>query len=137
MQVQHGSVILVVDRFAWFQQILDADRAFLTLEEIRDLVMLYITSQAMAAYWDASSYISRFDDEIDQAQASQRPGRPVPKRLDQLRMAKGQETDEFRKGFVLPDLTDAKNVAVLKAWKGDYSSIATIRQLRVKAGEHL
>lgn len=78
-------------------------------------------------------YISRFDEEIDKLKEAQRPGRPIPKRLDELEMAKQQEVDEYRKGFTLPDLQDAKNVQALRAWKGDYNSVRLVKQVKLVA----
>jgi translation machinery-associated protein 16 len=109
---------VIVDRLTWFQGILDEDQTCLTEDDMHDLILLYI---------------SRFDEEIDSLKTSQRPGRPIPKRLDELEMAKKQECDEYQKGFTIPDLRDARNVQVLKNWKGDYTSVSLFKQIKLVA----
>lgn len=104
----------------WFQLILDPDQKTLTEEEMHELVMLYI---------------SRYDEEADQLRAKEmRPGRPVPRRLDELEMARRQEEQEYSSsGFNMPELRDARNVETLRAWNGDYNSLSTIKQTRLLA----
>jgi translation machinery-associated protein 16 len=101
----------------WFQAMLDDDQKCLTAEEMHELVLLYI---------------SRFDEEMDSIKAQIRPGRPIPKRLDELQMAKKQEEQEYAStGFSVPELKDARNVEILKGWNGDYNGLATIKQIRL------
>jgi len=79
-------------------------------------------------------YISRFDEEIEQLRASLRPNRPLPRRLDELEMARRQDGQEYESaGFQVPDLKDARTVEALRRWNGDFQSIATIKQIRLIA----
>lgn len=106
-----------MDRLSWFQLILDDDQKSLTEEEMHELVFLYI---------------SRFDEEISSITDQLRPGRPIPKRLDELKMAKQGEQQEYGStGFSLPDLRDPRNVQALRSWNGDYNGINVIKQIRL------
>lgn len=49
-------------------------------------------------------YIDRFDDELEQLQKQVRPGRPIPIKIDEIKMAKKQELDEFEAGFEMADV---------------------------------
>lgn len=102
----------------WFSVLID-EKAY-SPDEMHELILLYL---------------SRFDEEMEEIQSQQRPGRPIPKRLDELNMTKKQELDEYKKGFVLPDLSELKNVQILKAWNGDYNSIKHIKQLKLVASK--
>lgn len=110
-------LLCVVDRMQWFQAMLDDDQKSLTEEEMHELVLLYI---------------SRFDDEMDTILTELRPGRPIPKRLDELQMAKKQDEQEYAStGFSMPELRDGRVVEILKAWNGDYNGLSTIKQIRL------
>jgi translation machinery-associated protein 16 len=72
------------------------------------------------------TYIDRNKGEQADLAAARRPGRPKSSREDQLQMLYDVEMSEFRSGFKIPDLLDDKNVAMLKAWPGDYGGLQKI-----------
>ncbi len=81
-------------------------------------------------------YISRYEEEIEALKSTLRANRPIPKRLDELQLAKKQEEQEYTStGFTLPDLKDSKVVQTLRNWNGDYNAVSTIRQIRLVSAE--
>ncbi len=56
-----------------------------------------------------SSYIDRFDEDLDAIKAQMRPGRPIPIKLTETKSAKKQEVDEFEgPGFEMADVLSEK-----------------------------
>ncbi|KAJ3171139.1 hypothetical protein HDU88_008175 [Geranomyces variabilis] len=108
----------IVDRMLWFKYALDDDLVAATLEHAHEVVRMYI---------------ARHDDEIDEIVARLRKGRPPPGRLELLRNLRAKDQQEYNNGIEIPNLTDAKNVAALKAWEGDYNGMAQIKSVVLRA----
>lgn len=73
----------------------------------------------------------RDDDELEEFVKNRRPGRPaLPKHLA-LQQRIEKEKEEFRTGFLVPDMTDFVNVATLKRWDGTTGGLAQIEFTRV------
>lgn len=111
--------VVVVDRVTWFQLVIDPEAGPLPRDEVHSLI---------------AEYLGRFDEEIEQLKASQRTGRPKPKRLDELEMVRQQEREAYeRTGFEMPDLMCAASVAALRRWDGTRESFSQVKMIRIKA----
>jgi translation machinery-associated protein 16 len=106
----------LVDRLTWFQLQLEKD--FYTPIEVDIFV---------------SQYIDRFNQEMQEIEASLRPGRPVPTRLAMLKHVQKHEREIHENGsFEMVDLLSPQSVAAFKAWSGDYNSISLLKIVRYK-----
>jgi len=107
-----------VDRFTWFQLALDPEEGVPNLPKVKELI---------------EAYLDRQTEEISRLRAEQRPGRPLPKRLDQLLLVCGAERAEYEgPGFELPDLTNESNFEAFQRWDGTRESLDLIRITRVR-----
>ncbi|PGH16578.1 hypothetical protein AJ79_01684 [Helicocarpus griseus UAMH5409] len=79
-------------------------------------------------------FIARNQPELDELHKERRPGRPPVKREEVLREKMDAENKEFESGFWLPDMTDEENLRKLAAWNGEWSSMSTLRFVRVSRG---
>lgn len=71
---------------------------------------------------------------MDTLRATLRPGRPLPKRLDELEMCLKHEQQEYEStGFNVADLRDPRCVEALRRWNGDYNGVKEIKQVRLVA----
>ncbi|ORY03433.1 hypothetical protein K493DRAFT_311700 [Basidiobolus meristosporus CBS 931.73] len=109
-----------VERYLWFRWVLDEEQETATREQLAEFIEMYI---------------NRNDEELEQLKAMHRPGQPRPKaaREDLIMILKKKETEEFNNGFVIPDLTIAKNVKTLRQWDSDINSIKLIRTIKIKS----
>lgn len=108
----------LVDRFTWFQMILDPSEGLRTPQQVRELI---------------ETYLDRQSNEIRQLRAEQRPGRPLSKRIDELLLIQKTERAEYEgPGFEMPDLTSGTNLEALKKWDGTRESLDLIRITRVR-----
>ncbi len=111
----------LLDRYVWFKLYLDPSTASVDEGQQEELVR---------------EYLGRFDDELETIRAELRPGRPLPKRHDELLMLKKTEHVQYVNGtLTIPDLTDAANVASLRQWGGLQDSLSTVRIIRVKESQ--
>ncbi|EFX04423.1 hypothetical protein CMQ_1351 [Grosmannia clavigera kw1407] len=107
----------LVERAGHFQQIvLERDNKVLAGDEI-----------------DAGikSFLRRHDEEIEAAKQARRPGRPQTKREDVLKVKIASLEKEFQNGFLIPDLTDEDNVAMLSRWEGSWSQLNCLKWVRI------
>lgn len=108
----------LLDRISWFQLVVDPQTTHLALPEIRDLIR---------------QYLARLDDELEAVLKTHRPGRPIPRRADEIRLVQKTEKEEYeRAGFEMPDLTNIENVAALRRWDGTRESLNLVKLVRVK-----
>lgn len=78
-------------------------------------------------------YLGRFGEELERLREAQRPGRPIPKRVDELKAVQKAERDEYTQaGFQIPDLTIAANVAALRAWDGTREALHHVTLIRLR-----
>lgn len=112
----------LVDRLTWFQLAIDPAEESLTASKIHQLV---------------SEYLGRFDAEVAGLQASLRPGRPRPLRLDELEMVQRLEAEEYSSGsFEVPLMTTSAGLAALLRWDGLYDSISQVPMTKIKKIEN-
>lgn len=81
-------------------------------------------------------FLTRHDDEIKQLESERRPGRPPPKRLQELKDLKVKELQDYNNGIEIPDMTNKINVDLLRDWEGDPHAIPTFRMVRI-SGQYL
>lgn len=82
------------------------------------------------------SFIDREDEELAEAKAQRRPGRPASKQEDQITQRKDAEEREFRSGFWVPDLRNDDCRQKLERWAGSWAGLNTMDFVRiVKEGE--
>ncbi|KAL2918969.1 translation machinery-associated protein 16 [Polyrhizophydium stewartii] len=113
---------LAVERLLWFKfAVPDTTPAVaLTPDEIHATIDLYIDRNA---------------DEMARlaTQAQARKNRPRPPQLALLEALREKDVAEYAGvGIEVPVLTDPENVAALKAWEGDYNSMALVKMVRVR-----
>lgn len=114
----HAVSSWIVDRFTWFQMVLDPEEGPCNVGRVRELI---------------GTYLDRHTEEIGRLRAEQRPGRPLPKRLDQLLLVQGAERAEYEgPGFELPDLTSGANLDAFRRWDGTRESLDLVRITRVR-----
>ncbi|XP_065179215.1 translation machinery-associated protein 16-like [Sycon ciliatum] len=82
-------------------------------------------------------YISRFDDELEEIRLAStlkgRQVRPHASREDALRMVREKELALLTTGgFDAPDLTDAKNLALFRAWDQKVDHIPTFKMRKFR-----
>lgn len=78
-------------------------------------------------------YIERFDDEIEALKAQIRPNRPHPPKLEELRMAKKQEWDEFcGPGFEMAEVLEPSAFKKFMEFDCTFGSMHLIKLVRYK-----
>ncbi|KAL1968208.1 hypothetical protein VTN77DRAFT_2043 [Rasamsonia byssochlamydoides] len=105
-----------LDRVAFFQECLKEASVSISDADMAELV---------------KRYIHRSDSELEQLRQERRKGRPPSKREDLLAQRIAEEEKEFKAGFWMPDLTDDDVRIRLTAWNGDWSSLSTIKFIRL------
>ncbi|KAG5653405.1 hypothetical protein H0H81_000692 [Sphagnurus paluster] len=73
-------------------------------------------------------WLTRFDQELEEEKAARRKGRPKSAKETRLQEIKLRETEEYRTGMEVPDLTHAATVEVFRRW--DQKELAYIQLLR-------
>lgn len=76
-------------------------------------------------------FISRDDDDLEELKSKRRANRPPTGRQQLLQHKRDLEMDEFRAGFLCPDLTDAENVIFLRAWNQTFGALSTLKLIRI------
>ncbi|KOS18171.1 Translation machinery-associated protein 16 [Escovopsis weberi] len=113
----------IADRVAYFQQgLLDKGCTVLDIAAIQELI---------------HSFVHQYDEELDQLKKARRSGRPASVRQDLLQMKISSLEEEYKNGFLLPDVTTEDNVQLLGQWEGSWSYLATIPWIRVSAAGNL
>ncbi len=113
-----NKVCPVLDRVAWFQFRLGPDCSTLSDFEIHEIVQ---------------EFLERLDDERAKLEAECRPGRPRPKRLDEIAMVQRMERAEYETGagLAIPDMTSEELLARLRQWDGQRESIDRLSLVRL------
>lgn len=76
-------------------------------------------------------FINRDDPELEQFKKKQRSNRPTPNRQLLLEQKKKLEMEEFKKGFLCPDLADEQSVVFLRNWNGTFGAMSTFKMIRI------
>ncbi|KAI3652689.1 hypothetical protein MP228_002114 [Amoeboaphelidium protococcarum] len=121
-QHKDEKILPIVEKWKWFRKESGKlQQQSLSVQQCHSLIQLYI---------------ERNDGEIESLQQSRVHGsvrRPKPPRLTLLEMMRQKDLNEYENvGFVIPDLTNAKNVTVLQGWNGDYQCIDIIKTITLK-----
>ena len=130
--IPHG-LISLVQRVAHFQEAAKGVSAVFGKAEMQALIQRlgYQSLSVKEIIKRYVSYLSRHIDEIEQLQRERRPGRPSSTREDLLKHATAAEEKEYASGFWLPEMQDEKNLEILRAWSGEWSSLNTLRYIRL------
>jgi len=80
-------------------------------------------------------FIDRNQPEIAKLEKERRPGRPPSNKLLNLKNLVDFETQEYKSGFNMVDLTDPKTVESLLAWNGTWGGINTLKMTRISRDE--
>ncbi|KAL2045649.1 hypothetical protein N7G274_002077 [Stereocaulon virgatum] len=76
-------------------------------------------------------YLARHDEELAELKSQRRPGRPTSTREDLLKQSIAVEDREYDAGFWIPDMQDEDNLAILKAWNGEWTALNTFKYIRL------
>lgn len=121
-----------MDRVAFFQAAVEGTSAPIGEEELRVLTArsarIVINPKQTA---DLYRYIARDDEELAGLRTQRRSGRPSSSQEDQIRHRIEMEENEFKSGFWIPDLRDDEGVRKLRAWNGNWSSLNTLKFVRI------
>jgi len=101
-----------VDRHAFFLHALPPEVDSLTLAELHQIVR--------------DVWLTRHEPEITTEQLARRKGRPPSTREVNLVKLKESESEEYRTGLEVLDLTSSTNVELLRRWKQDDASYLDI-----------
>lgn len=103
----------------------------LTEEEVRLLTRRYGDMRHMFVLTDSESFIDREDEQLDEAKAQRRPGRPRTKVEEEINLRKDTEEREFKSGFWIPDLRDEESRFKVERWTGEWGGLHTLKFVRV------
>lgn len=81
------------------------------------------------------TWISRNDDELESLKEERRPGRPKPKKLEQLEDVKEKEVHQFETGWKVPDLRHRQTLMYMKSWTGDHGSLTAMKHIIIKKSD--
>lgn len=73
-------------------------------------------------------WLTRHDDELEQERAARRKGRPKSTKESKLEEIKLRESEQYRTGMDVPDLTHEATVELFRKW--DQTEVAYIQLLR-------
>ncbi|OCT52877.1 Translation machinery-associated protein 16 [Cladophialophora carrionii] len=108
-----------VDRVAWFKTALEGSSGPLSDDEMHVLTQ---------------SFVDREDDELAEAKAERRPGRPPTKAEERISQRKEAEEREFRAGFWVPELRNQESRTKVERWVGEWGGLNTLDFVRVVKG---
>ncbi|KAM5351763.1 hypothetical protein ACJ41O_004486 [Fusarium nematophilum] len=110
----------LVDRVAFLQQALRAKEVkdALGVEEVQRII---------------HSFVHQYDEEYDAVKKTRRPGRPASAKEDLLKVKISTLEDEYKGGFVLPDLLSSDNVNALHLWEGSWSYLTQLKWVKVNS----
>lgn len=106
----------------------------------RGAVLARFQNRSTSSYFDrlltfflffSQRYVTRDAEELSSLRTQRRPGRPPTSQEDQLQHRMDGEEKEFKSGFWVPDLLDAEGVRKLLSWAGDWSSLNTLKFIRI------
>jgi translation machinery-associated protein 16 len=109
---------LLIDRLLWFQA-LSLEQPLENQEQIHQII--------------SEQYLHRFDEELEEFEKEQKSSlhsKPKGQRQRNTEFTLAKEQEEYQKGaFQLPDLTETKEIELLRNWQGDISSIGTFKMI--------
>lgn len=105
-----------VSRVFWFKSALDGSSGPVSEEELQALT---------------ENYIGREDDELADAKAERRPGRPPSKVEERITERKDHEEAEWKAGFWIPDVRLQDGRDKLDRWTGDWAGLNTLKFIRM------
>ncbi|CAH01490.1 Tma16p [Kluyveromyces lactis] len=76
-------------------------------------------------------FIARDDNELNELKSKRRQNRPPTGRQQLLQHKRDLEMEEFKSGFLCPDLTDPENVIFLRAWNQTFGGLSTLKLIRI------
>ncbi|RKL34691.1 hypothetical protein BFJ72_g9144 [Fusarium proliferatum] len=112
----------LVDRVAFFQQALrlkDRDnKGAPEIDEVQRMI---------------HSFVHQYDEEYNETKKTRRPGRPASVKEDLLKAKINILEEEYKSGFVMPDLLDNANVNALHLWEGSWSYLTQLKWVKVNS----
>ncbi|RGP64933.1 hypothetical protein FLONG3_9401 [Fusarium longipes] len=112
----------LVDRVAFFQQALRVkDRENKSAPELDEVQRMIHT------------FVHQYDEEYDAAKKTRRPGRPASVKEDLLKAKINTLEEEYKSGFIMPDLLDSHNVNILLLWEGSWSYLTQLKWIKVNS----
>ncbi|KAF5573412.1 TMA16-like protein [Fusarium pseudoanthophilum] len=79
------------------------------------------------------SFVHQYDEEYNEAKKARRPGRPASVKEDLLKAKINILEEEYKSGFVMPDLLDNVNVNALHLWEGSWSYLTQLKWVKVNS----
>ncbi|KAM0251343.1 hypothetical protein ACHAP5_001652 [Fusarium lateritium] len=79
------------------------------------------------------SFVHQYDEEYSAAKKSRRPGRPASVKEDLLKAKIDILEEEYKGGFVMPDLLENSNVNALHLWEGSWSYLTQLKWCKVNS----
>ncbi|KAF5001913.1 hypothetical protein FDECE_10817 [Fusarium decemcellulare] len=110
----------LVDRVAFFQQALRV-RENTGAPELDDVQRMI------------HSFVHQYDEEYQAVKKTRRSGRPASAKEDLLKIKISTLEDEYKGGFVLPDLLDSVNVNALHLWEGSWSYLTQLKWVKINS----
>ena len=122
-----------MQRVAFFQGAAKAATGPIELEKIHSLIQTSVHGRICfyKLLLIAGRYLSRHDEELAKLKGQRRPGRPSSTREDLLKQSMATEDREYNSGFWIPDMQDEGSLAILQGWNGDWTSLNTIKYVRL------
>ncbi|KAG7419335.1 translation machinery-associated protein 16 [Fusarium sp. MPI-SDFR-AT-0072] len=112
----------LVDRVAFFQQALrlkDRDnKGAPEIDEVQRMI---------------HSFVHQYDEEYNETKKARRPGRPASVKEDLLKAKINILEEEYKSGFVMPNLLDNVNVNALHLWEGSWSYLTQLKWVKVNS----
>ncbi|KKF96818.1 Translation machinery-associated protein 16 [Ceratocystis platani] len=109
------------------QPLLDRASFFQTLSQTKDGSPF--TSEEL--YLAVKTYVQQYDEELEEVKKTRRAGRPPSTKEHQLQVKKQEYEEEFKLGFLVPDLTAEKNIIMLATWSGNWAHLSHVAWVRV------
>ncbi|KAL5606806.1 hypothetical protein BROUX41_003184 [Berkeleyomyces rouxiae] len=109
--------LLIVDRAAFFQRLSQTKEG-----------KPFTSEELLLA---AQTYVQQYDEELDEVKKARRAGRPPSSKEYQLQLKKEEFADEFKLGFLVPDLTVKDNMGMLATWNGNWAHLSHVVWVRV------
>ncbi|KAK9475404.1 translation machinery-associated protein 16 [Dipodascopsis tothii] len=76
-------------------------------------------------------FIGRHDLELARLKEERRPGRPMSSRQDAIQTQQQSENEEFKTGFLVPDLLSPAGYKAFHDWKKDFNGMDSFAMIRM------
>jgi len=107
-----------IDVYSFFYHAIPPESGILTLDELHNIIK--------------GVWLTRHDVELEAEQAARRKGRPKSAREMKLEEIKLRETEEYRTGMEVVDLTHAPTVELFRRWnQTEFAYIQMLRFIRI------